>query len=513
MLRTPDEEDLPLQHRPLPSVDIALLPHELRAVRLQRRAVVGALLLLGLAVAGLAYGKTAWSKLTGPRPQRAQSAAATEPLEPTGGPSEGPGAPRLATLISAPAGGRKSTETTHNNAQAAPISVVGEEGAKSRIEYKFGRARSFREALLACGAAPAEASELIDALQKVVDFRRGKPEDRLIFERDADKQLQVFEYRAGVTEVYRAVRNESGALRGLRVEIPIERRRIAKGTFVAGTLGHSLEALGLGASLAGMVTEAFDSRISFTRDTRAGDSVKIIVDEEYVDGAFLRYGAVHAIEYASARIGKLQAFWFEPDRYGGEFFDNNARALHGGWIRTPLRYDHISSGFNLKRRHPILKRVVPHLGIDYAAGTGTPVWAAADGFVTFAGPRGANGNLVSLRHEGGFETHYAHLRKIGAGIKLGTKLKQRQALGFVGSTGRSTGPHLHFAIKRYGHFVDPSSQLNGPGAPLPSALVPKFRAAVEPLRAELEHIPLAAAPAEEPAKNEDTAEEDEDLDL
>lgn len=513
MLRTPDEEDMPLQHRPLPSVDIALLPHELRAVRLQRRVIVGAVLLLGLALAGLSFGKSAWTKLAGPRPQHVPESTPALPLELAGGPGEGPGSPALATLVSAPAGGRRSIETSHNNAQAAPVSVTGEDGAKSRIEYKFGRAHSFREALLTCGAAPEEASEVIEALQKVVDFRRGKPEDRLIFERDADKQLQVFEYRASVTEVYRAVRNESGALRGIRVEIPVEHRRIAKGTFVAGTLGHSLEALGLGATLAGLVTEAFGSRISFTRDTRKGDSVKIIVDEEYVDGAFLRYGAVHAIEYASARIGKLQAFWFEPDHYGGEFFDNSGRALHGGWLRTPLRYDHISSPYNLKRRHPILKRVVPHLGIDYAASPGTPVWAAADGFVTFAGPRGANGNLVSLRHEGGYDTHYAHLRKIAPGIKLGTKLKQRQVLGFVGSTGRSTGPHLHFAIKRYGRFVDPNSQLNGPGAPLPSAIVPKFRATADQLRAELEHISLAAAPADEPTKADDADDDDEDLDL
>lgn len=511
MLRTPDEEDVPLRHRPLPSVDIALLPHELRAARLQRRAVAAAALLLLLAGAGMVFGKAAWGKLVGTPPP--PESARAEPIEPTG--SDGPSSQALATLISAPAGGKKSMETTHNNAQAAPIasSVVGEDGDKRRVEYKFGRARSFREALLACGAAPGEATELIDALQKVVDFRRGKPEDRLIFERDAEKQLQVFEYRASVTEVYRAVRNENGALRGLRVEIPIERHRIAKGTYVAGTLGHSLEALGLGASLAGMVTEAFDSRISFTRDTRQGDSVKIIVDEEYVDGAFLRYGAVHAIEYTSARVGKLQAFWFEPDRFGGEFFDWSGRALKGGWIRTPLRYDHVSSGYNLKRRHPILKRIVPHLGIDYAASTGTPVWAAADGLVTFAGKRGANGNLVSLRHEGGVETHYAHLWKIGQGIAVGSKLKQRQALGMVGSTGRSTGPHLHFAIKRYGRFVDPASLLNGPGAPLPAAMVPKFRAVAEPLRAELEHIPLAAAPVpDEPAKTDD-ADDDEDLDL
>jgi len=509
MLRTPDEEDLPLRHRPLPSVDIALLPHELRAMRMQRRVIGGALILLVLAVVGLAYGKAAWSKLQ--RPPEAEQRAETELIAPSAGPPDAPSSSAVATLVSA--AGRKSAETTRNNAQAAPISVEGVDGAKSRIEYKFGRARSFKEALLACGAEPAEANELIEALQKIVDFRRGKPEDRLIFERDADKQLQVFEYRASVTEVYRAVRNESGALRGLRVEIPIERHRIAKGTFVAGTLGHSLAALGLSATLAGLVTEAFDSRISFTRDTRVGDSVKIIVDEEYVDGAFLRYGSVHAIEYASARVGKLQAFWFEADRYGGEFFDWSGRALKGGWIRTPLRYDHISSGYNLKRRHPILKRVVPHLGIDYAASTGTPVWAAADGQVTFAGRRGANGNLVSVRHEGGVETHYAHLWKIGPGIAAGTKLKQRQPIGFVGSTGRSTGPHLHFAIKRYGRFVDPASLINGPGAPLPAAVVPKFRAAAEPLRAELERISLAPAPvADEPVKG-DTADEDEDLDL
>jgi murein DD-endopeptidase MepM/ murein hydrolase activator NlpD len=310
------------------------------------------------------------------------------------------------------------------------------------------------------------------------------------------------------------VRDEQGALRGVRVEIPIERRRLDKGTYIAGTLGKSLEAIGLGTALAGLVTEAFGGRISFTRDTRAGDSVKIIVDEEYVDGQFLRYGAVQAIEYASERIGKLQAYWYEPERGDGEFFDGNGRALHGGWLRTPVRYDHISSPFNLKRRHPILKRVMPHLGIDYSANTGTPVWAAADGTVTFAGPRGPNGNLVSLRHSNGFESHYAHLWKIGPTIRIGARLSQRQVLGFVGSTGRSTGPHLHFAMKRAGHFVDPASLLNGPGEPLAAAQLARFRATAERLRSELEGIELAPAPNIDAApKPEEDEEDDADLDL
>jgi murein DD-endopeptidase MepM/ murein hydrolase activator NlpD len=522
MLPTPDEEDIPLRHRPLPSVDIALLPHELRAIRMQRRAIAAGAVAIVLLVVGLAWGKALVAHLDSARQQHGWAGApagsnATSTLAATNSAAAGASARHSAVTLAAQ--GRRTPPTV---AALRPIVVTTRaanesssgDGALSRVETKFGSAKSFHEALLVSGASPAEAWELIAALQKLVDFRRGKPEDRFVFERDSDKQLRSFEYRAGVTEVYRAVRNEAGALRGLRVEIPIEKRRVAKGTFIGGTLGHSLTALGLAPYLVGIVTEALDARISFTKDTRTGDSVKLIVDEEYVDGAFLRYGAVHAIEYSSERAGKLQAFWFEPDGDSPDFYDQNGRALHGGWLRTPLRYDYISSPYNLKRRHPILKRVVPHLGIDYSASTGTPVGAAADGLVTFAGTRGPNGNLVSLRHSNGYESHYAHLSKIAPGIKPGIKLKQRQVLGFVGSTGRSTGPHLHFAVKRAGHFVDPATQLNGPGEPLTGALQGRFRASAQHLREELERIPLAPAPSvESDADKPDDSADDDDVDL
>ncbi|MET0390944.1 MAG: M23 family metallopeptidase [Polyangiales bacterium] len=531
MLRNLDEEEPPLRHRPLPSVDFALLPHELRAIRAQRRAVAAAVIGLVLIAVGLTYGRRAVSEhlLALEGGQAKSEEPAPLDLDPAdiltdGAPSarEAPGSSRSGRSASLVSGlPRRSqavgtTETSRSSVHAAPISssdVASPDGSLNRTEYKFGRAKSFHGALLACGASQDEADALVGALQKLVDFRRGKPEDRLIFERDADEQLHAFEYRAGITEIYRAVRSERGALRGLRVEVPVEHRRIAKGVFIAGTLGHSLDALGLSPSLAGTVTEALGTKISFTRDTRTGDSVKIILDEEYVDGTFWRYGAVHALEYTSERAGKLQAFWFEPERGDGDFYDVTGRALHGGWMRTPVRYDHVSSPFNLKRRHPILKRIMPHLGIDYSAGTGTPVWAAADGQVTFAGPRGANGNLVSVRHTSGYETHYAHLWKIGTGIKPGAQLKQRQVLGYVGSTGRSTGPHLHFAIKRAGRFLDPVTQFNSLGEPLASGHQQRFRAVTERLRAELEQVPLAAAPSVEIAPKPDDVEEEEDLDL
>jgi hypothetical protein len=144
---------------------------------------------------------------------------------------------------------------------------------------------------------------------------------------------------------------------------------------------------------------------------------------------------------------------------------------------------------------------------------GVPVFAAADGTVSFAGPRGPNGNLVSVKHNNGFESHYAHLWKIAAGIKPGARVSQRQNIGFVGSTGRSTGPHLHFALKRNGKFLDPASQINGPGEMMPSSQLARFRASVQKLRAELEHIELAPAPSTEDLPKADEPADDEDLDL
>jgi len=151
--------------------------------------------------------------------------------------------------------------------------------------------------------------------------------------------------------------------------------------------------------------------------------------------------------------------------------------------------------------------------VDYAAAPGTTVWAAADGVVTFAGARGPNGNLVSIKHPGGYETHYAHLLRIARGIKPGTAVKQRQPIGAVGSTGRSTGPHLHFALKRSGKFIDPVKQLNGPGRPLSAAHMPEFKRHMAKLKRDLSATTLAAAPVPDGEHQEAEVFHEENLDL
>jgi murein DD-endopeptidase MepM/ murein hydrolase activator NlpD len=500
----------------LPSVEMALLPHEVRAAR-ARNAVIAATAAAAMLGAGVVMAMPhllAWSE------QAAVTDAAPWPSE--RGLHAGAAQPSI--VVGASDAGEPVDTVTIEPAVLPPTppTLAGEELGEAqevpaddnaavpalvdnRTVRAFGKAKGFRDAIVKGGAPAADADAITEALGKLVNFRRCKPEDELTFERDANGQLVSFEYRSSITERYRAERVMNGRFTGKRVEVPVELRRVARGGYVSDSLGRAVEGLGLGSSLASAFVEAFEGKVDFKKHTRAGDSFKLVVDEQIVEGKSLGYGPVLAVEYRGERCGHVTAYWFGGESTPGDFYDETGRALHGGWLRTPLRYDHISSGFDPKRRHPILKRIMPHHGVDYAAAPGTAVWAAADGTVTFAGARGPNGNLVSIKHPGGYETHYAHLLRITRGLKSGVSVKQRQSIGAVGSTGRSTGPHLHFALKRGGKFIDPVKQLNGPGKPLPASLLPEFKRQVARLKRDLTSTVLAAAPA--PAGGEtDSAE-------
>lgn len=482
-------------HRPLPSVGIPLLKDDLERTRRQRVMVAG-IAVAACAVLGLVGFLAGGSGHDDEEPE-AETGEGTVPID-------------LGYVPPVDAG----PVIPDAGPPPEPIEVAHETDGRVRTVHLFGTARGFGSALTAAGLSNADAEALVTALDGVLDFRRCRPDDELVVERAADGTLERFEYRATITQIYEATRDEMGVLHGRQVEVPIEIERVARGGTVASSLGGALDGVGLGRTLVGVFIDAFEGRMNFDTDTRAGDAFRVVIDSESVGGTFLRWGTVHAIEYHSARRGLLRAFWFVP-REGddGEFFDETGRAMHGGWLRTPLRFDHISSPFDPHRMHPVLHRTMPHNGIDFAAGSGTPVWAAADGEITFAGERGANGNLIAIRHDGGWETFYAHLLRFASGIRAGVHVDQRDPIGFVGSTGRSTGPHLHFGLKRSGRWVDPATQLNGPGRPLAGAMMPRFRGVMSDLVEELEAIPVVApasagaAPAGEPVPATDAPSE------
>jgi murein DD-endopeptidase MepM/ murein hydrolase activator NlpD len=459
-------------HRPLPSVGIPLLRDELRASRVRKIAALVIVVVLGIGAvaAAIFLPDVLDANASEPRPA---AAAPTVPEE-------------EATEDAAVA------EAAVAAIEAPIVEEVALPGDGTRVVRRFGDARGFRPALTNAGMSGADADAVIAALDGVMDFRRCRPEHEIVLEHSAGGRVERFEYRASVTQIYEAVHQADGGWVGRQVEVPIERVRLRRSGVVATSLGTALERAGHGRSLVGTFVDVFDGVVSFNTDSRAGDTFRIILDEERIDGQFLRYGTVHAIEVRGQRLGERRAYWFEPREDLADFYDETGRAVHGGWLRTPCRYDHISSPFNPRRLHPILRRIVPHNGVDYAAGTGTPVVAAAEGTVAFVGPRGANGNLVSLRHENGYETHYAHLSRFAPGLAAGQHVRQRQLIGYVGSTGRSTGPHLHFGLQRNGRFVDPQAELNGPGRMMPASFLARYRRHARELADELAQIPLAA---------------------
>lgn len=482
--------------RPLPSIAVPLLRAQRTAQRTRRMVYAG--LALGL-LALLGGGLFVFAR-RGDASRREGARTGEPPI----------GTPAVVQLPSEPEPlleGAPSQGDAPDLGQAAAPALR----AAGRYEHRIGKAPSFGDALRKAGCDSAEADQLVSALTGKLDFRRVQPDHAMVIERDADGALSRFEYRASPTQRYEAARTLEGEWQARAMKLEIESRRIERGGVVETSLGDALDGLKLGRALTGVFSDVFSRKLNFSTDTRRGDAFRVLLDEELVEGEFLRYGTIFALEYQGEKAGVQRAFWHESKQVAGDFFDEQGRALHGGWLRTPVRYDRISSGYGV-RMHPVLKRKLLHSGIDYVAPSGTPVRAAAHGTVRFVGNKGANGNLIAIVHANGYETFYAHLSRFAPGIKAGTRVKQKQLIAYVGSTGRSTGPHLHFALKQGGRMIDPMKQLNGPGLPLPARELPAYKQRVRELLDVLSAIPLErpapVTPPPEPAALELGEEEE-----
>ena len=232
-------------------------------------------------------------------------------------------------------------------------------------------------------------------------------------------------------------------------------------------------------ALAWAFANVYDWEVDFTRDLRPGDRFDVLFDRlESPDGQ-RRFGRIWAAR-VEVRRGPSYAFYFEAEPGRGAFYDEEGRSLRRAFLRTPLEFRRISSRFG-GRYHPILKRWRSHQGTDYAAGYGTPVRATADGYVVKAGRESGYGNLIELRHVSGIRTRYGHLSRFANGMRVGARVSQSQTIGYVGSTGLSTGPHLHYEFLVNGRPTNPQRKDAGPVQRIPDDL----RAAFDAVRAHL----------------------------
>lgn len=217
-----------------------------------------------------------------------------------------------------------------------------------------------------------------------------------------------------------------------------------------------------------------------------GDSIRVLYDEQYVDSTRIGIGRIYASHFYHGKRWQ-QAYWFDSDSLTEHpsssvikgYFDREGNSLRKAFLKAPLNYKRISSHFSYARKHPIYKTVRPHTGVDYAAPAGTPVVAIGDGTVIFKAYKGGGGNTVKIRHNSTYTTAYLHLQGYAKNLKVGQHVQQGQVIGYVGSTGSSTGPHLDFRIWKNDTPIDPLKMVSPPSEPIPATYRPYFDSIVE----------------------------------
>ena len=254
---------------------------------------------------------------------------------------------------------------------------------------------------------------------------------------------------------------------------------------ITSSLWQSATKAGLSAANIVMLSKVLEYDIDFNTEIRAGAAADLLVEELWKDGEKVKLGNALLLTFTN-KSKEYTAIRFTPSNGDTDYFDEQGRSRKGTFLRSPLAFSRVTSGFNPKRFHPILKKSRPHNGTDFGAPTGTPIRAVADGVVTFAGKNKGHGNFVKLNHQNGYMTSYSHLNSIK--VKKGRRIKQGQILGTVGMTGLATGPHLHYQMWKNGRFVDAMKIKLPKSKQLAKSEISQLKQAFKDLRAEREKL-------------------------
>lgn len=365
---------------------------------------------------------------------------------------------------------------------------------------RIRRGESLASLLDRLGATDSEFHKFVASnagARKLMQLQAGRTVNAEI---DEAGRVQSLQYRFGNLDAEAdSARQPTGRLtirrNGDRFEASEEpvvvERQVAMGVAVVRTsLFAAIDEAGIPEAVATQVADILDGEVDFSRDLRVGDTLRVVY-EVIRDAGSLDAPAVSrilAMEFV-VNGARHEAVWFERDDSGrGEYFAFDGRGLRKAFLQHPVEFSRISSGFSNARMHPILKYTREHKGVDFAAPTGSKVRSSGDGIVEYVGQQRGYGNVIEIRHRGGISTLYAHLRGFARGLSQGAKVSQGDVIGFVGSTGWATGPHLHYEFRIDGQHVDPLSIVMPGSAPLDAAELEQFVAQSGGLRTRLAQL-------------------------
>jgi murein DD-endopeptidase MepM/ murein hydrolase activator NlpD len=300
-----------------------------------------------------------------------------------------------------------------------------------------------------------------------------------------DGQLIAFYFPVNGKDAMLVVERKDGEFTVSEQERTLSTRIHFNSGEIKSSLFGATDNAGIPDAIATDLAEIFSSDIDFYRDLRKGDKFSIVYESLTHNGQHIRSGRILAAEFVNNNK-TYQAYWFQAEEGGEGYYSGDAQNLRKSFLRSPLAFSRVTSGFSNSRFNPVLGFTRAHNGIDYGAPVGTRIRAVADGVVEFAGEQGGYGNLIVLRHQNRHTTAYGHLNGFAPEIKKGTRVNQGDIIGFVGQTGRTTGPHLHYEFRVNGQPVNPETVSLPEAPPLNSAQVSRFKTAVDPLRAHLD---------------------------
>jgi len=309
------------------------------------------------------------------------------------------------------------------------------------------------ESLLSAGISSQKTYSIVQSLKFLFNPKKSKPGDLLKLKKHQDGRL-IFEYFPNSLEYYVVEESEKGTFSAYKKKIPIHKVLMGAKIKLQSSVYESMRKKGIEPGLIHRFADIFAWEIDFLTDPRKGDTFKLIWERHLSsEGKVLMEGRILAAQYINA--GRVYtAMLFKDGENHSDYYTPEGKSLRRSFLRSPLNYRRISSGFSWNRLHPILRIYRPHLGIDYAAPVGTPVWTVADGTVIFIGWKGDYGKYIEIKHARGIITSYGHLSRYAKGIKKGKEVKQGQTIGYVGATGLATGPHLDFRITQNGRYVN-----------------------------------------------------------
>ena len=376
--------------------------------------------------------------------------------------------------------------------------------APEAVPVQIRRGETFEQAVARTGVAPEEASAVAATVANafdLADLRAGlKFETAIARPRDGrgDARLIGLTMRTGPASQLTVSRSFDGALRLRSLEEKVTHETVVLKGDVERSLSASARELGATASIVRSASRLFATKFDMQRDIRASDEFTMVFDRDVTEAG--RTVDVGDLMYAELR--GVTFYRFKPaGAKDAQFFDANGKNLRSAMMRTPLQsFRRVSSNFGF-RTHPISGYKKMHQGIDFAAGTGTPVVAPADGVVVEARRWGGYGNWLRIRHNNGLESGYGHLSRYGSGIRAGQRVSQGQIVAYVGSTGASTGPHLHYELWRGGQRINPAGVRTQEGTELAGADLTAFRAE----KARIDRI-IASGGQKRPALQQASAE-------